>query len=315
MRYLILTFSIVFSIQIFGQDSKQEIGLVTENDEIIDTIGIVGQRYIRFYREATTDLLDLDFDNDLDTIIWFNYLEQSIERKVAFYDPGQQIKIINRHGELKFRGDWYYIDKKLKKYSDTISYKQDDYVIYTKLDSRTTGMILAHQLYACDIDAYTIIGIDSLKKPRVLFDSNFILTSIEDLDNDGHNELIGKHHNAGIPEHTLNFVPFVVLKYTDSLRIHNDLTFYYNLPYKKYRDYPEGSIRLLTEEFLSTYSKAELRLMRNEIFADKGYIFESKELNDYFKSKDWYKPSPNGYFILTDWEESNIELIKKMEKY
>lgn len=91
------------------------------------------------------------------------------------------------------------------------------------------------------------------------------------------------------------------------------MTYNYNLPYKKYRDYPEGSIRLLTEDYLKKYTKDELRLMRNEIFADHGYVFKSKDLNDYFKSKDWYKASPNGYFVLTDWEKSNIELIKKME--
>lgn len=313
MRYLILIFNILISIQLLGQNSQPKIDLVNDKDEIIDTIGVDGRKYIRFYREVTTDILDLDFDDYPDTIIWFNYLEQSIERNDAFYDPGQQIKIRNKQGELKIRGDWYYIDKKFKKYSDTVRYKQDDFVIYLKLDSKTTGMILAHQLYASDIDAYTIIGINSLKKPKVLFDATYILTSIEDLDNDGYCELIGKHPNAGIPEHTLNFVPFVVLKYTDSLKIDNGLTYNYNLPYKKYRDYPEGSIRLLTEDYLKKYTKDELRLMRNEIFADHGYVFKSKDLNDYFKSKDWYKASPNGYFVLTDWEKSNIELIKKME--
>lgn len=203
MRYLILIFNIFISIQLLGQNSQPKIDLVNDKDEIIDTIGVDGRKYIRFYREVTTDILDLDFDDYPDTIIWFNYLEQSIERNDAFYDPGQQIKIRNKQGELKIRGDWYYIDKKFKKYSDTVRYKQDDFVIYLKLDSKTTGMILAHQLYASDIDAYTIIGINSLKKPKVLFDATYILTSIEDLDNDGYCELIGKHPNAGIPEHTL----------------------------------------------------------------------------------------------------------------
>lgn len=313
VRYLIPILSIMISIQLFGQNSEQKVELVNEKDEILDTIGVDGRQHIRFYRKGTTDILDLDFDNYPDTIIWYSYLEQSIERKVAFYDPGMQIKIRNKHGELKIRGDWYYVDKKLQKYSDTVSYKKDGFVIYTKLESKTTGMILAHQLYASDIDAYTIIGIDSLRKPKVLFDTTYILTSIEDLDNDGYCELIGKHPNAGIPEHTLNFVPFIVLKYTDSLKIDNDLTYNYNLPYKKYRNYPEGSIRLLTEDYLKKYTKDELRLMRNEIFADHGYVFKSKDLNDYFKSKDWYKESPNGYFVLTDWEKANIELIKQLE--
>jgi len=313
MKYLILSLSLLLTTKLFGQVDSQKVELVNERDEIVDTTARDGKRFIEFYRQDSSELLDLDFDGKIDTVNWFNYLIQSMKKNIAFYDRGQQIKIRNKKGEIKIRGDWQRINNKLKKYSDTINYKKDDHVIFTKLDSKTTAMILAHTLYASDVDAYTVIGINSLIKPKILFDTTYILTSLQDLDNDGYRELIGKHPNAGIPEYRLEFVPFVVLKYADSLKIDNELTFNYNLPFKKYREYPEGSIRILTSDFLNKYSKAELRIMRNEIFADKGYTFKSKDLDKYFRKKEWYKPSPNRYFILTDWEKANIELIKNAE--
>lgn len=318
MRYLILIFSILISIQLLGQNSQPKIDLVNDKDEIIDTIGVDGRKYIRFYREATTDILDLDFDDYPDTIIWYSYLEQSIERSVAFYDPGMQIKIRNRHGELKLRGDWERLDKELIKFSDTLKYKFDRWVTYSKLDSRSTGMTLAHQLYASDPDSYTIISIDSLSKPRVLYDSVFYLTNIEDVDKNGYLDFVGKENDYGQVRPSDMFVPFQVLTYKNKeLVIDYKLSYKYNYPLKKYRKYPEGSITILTEQELKKYNKEDLRIMRNEIFADYGYIFSSKEMKEYFTSQDWYKPTGglinNLPHLVTDWERKNIGLIKHME--
>ncbi|MBU2997490.1 YARHG domain-containing protein [Cellulophaga baltica] len=46
-----------------------------------------------------------------------------------------------------------------------------------------------------------------------------------------------------------------------------------------------SSFEYLSEEVLKTKSKEELGLLRNEVYARKGYVFKSKDLNDFFKKK------------------------------
>ncbi|GAA0729034.1 hypothetical protein GCM10009430_38740 [Aquimarina litoralis] len=71
---------------------------------------------------------------------------------------------------------------------------------------------------------------------------------------------------------------------------------------------------LITTEQLEGKTATELRLLRNEIFARKGYVFKDAILNDYFLKKNWYKPNEQKEIKLTDIEKQNIELIKKVEK-
>lgn len=61
-------------------------------------------------------------------------------------------------------------------------------------------------------------------------------------------------------------------------------------------------------------SAEELRLMRNYIFARRGYIFESEDLKEYFERFSWYVPL---YYDVTprlsDIEKYNINFIKEFE--
>lgn len=58
-----------------------------------------------------------------------------------------------------------------------------------------------------------------------------------------------------------------------------------------------------------------LKLMRNEIFARKGYVFSNPELNKYFRSCAWYKPlDDNSKVKLTPIEQLNVALIKYQEQ-
>jgi len=58
----------------------------------------------------------------------------------------------------------------------------------------------------------------------------------------------------------------------------------------------------------------ELRLMRNEIFARYGYIFQSEELTNYFSNKRWYRARyTNIDALLTDIDKKNIKLILDFE--
>ena len=71
---------------------------------------------------------------------------------------------------------------------------------------------------------------------------------------------------------------------------------------------------LLNTTYLGRFSKDQLRLMRNEILARHGWKFQSKDLQEYFGSKPWYKPGNNNSAIkLHIIEQLNIQLIKSEE--
>ncbi len=58
----------------------------------------------------------------------------------------------------------------------------------------------------------------------------------------------------------------------------------------------------------------QLRIIRNEIFARKGYIFNSQDLQDHFSTFDWYKPKyENVDSLLTDLDKKNIQTILELE--
>ncbi len=80
-------------------------------------------------------------------------------------------------------------------------------------------------------------------------------------------------------------------------------------------NYGIASFKLLNENDLIAYDSYTLRLIRNEIFARYGYRFKSNELQQYFDSQSWYKPSYGSYdSLLTEIEKANIKLLLKLEK-
>lgn len=77
--------------------------------------------------------------------------------------------------------------------------------------------------------------------------------------------------------------------------------------------------KLLTKKQLRKYTKKELRLARNEIYARYGVIFDDKELDAYFSSKSWYTPKMSlekfyDKLELNDIEEENVALIAEIER-
>ena len=77
-------------------------------------------------------------------------------------------------------------------------------------------------------------------------------------------------------------------------------------------DYSFASLIKLTKDDLMGFTKAELRIMRNEIYARHGYIFDSKDLRDYFMKKEWYRPLTKNV-KLNAIEKYNVDLIKRYE--
>lgn len=75
-----------------------------------------------------------------------------------------------------------------------------------------------------------------------------------------------------------------------------------------------------SEEILSiieTLDKEELRRFRNTLFAIKGYMFNSEDLDLYFRKFDWYKPDEtirNSKDLLNPEQEKLFDLILKQEQ-
>ena len=71
---------------------------------------------------------------------------------------------------------------------------------------------------------------------------------------------------------------------------------------------------LLDNACLKSYKKSALRLMRSEILARHGYVFEDEDLKEYFRKQPWYKPAQSNEGIeLSFIEKLNVWLIENAE--
>lgn len=80
----------------------------------------------------------------------------------------------------------------------------------------------------------------------------------------------------------------------------------------------DSSARYLTNADLKSLSQWEIRVARNEIYARHGRKFTTKELQDYFDSKDWYSGTIAADKFNTDVlntvEKANLQFIVEYEK-
>ena len=69
------------------------------------------------------------------------------------------------------------------------------------------------------------------------------------------------------------------------------------------------------KDFLGGFSKKELAIIRNTIYAKKGYKFKRKEYQKYFGAKDWYRGTTDKQNILNKNEQKLVDIIVKYEKH
>ncbi|MCD8348540.1 MAG: YARHG domain-containing protein, partial [Lachnospiraceae bacterium] len=81
------------------------------------------------------------------------------------------------------------------------------------------------------------------------------------------------------------------------------------------------SSRYISESELYGYSLSELRLIRNEIFALHGRMFQSEDLQEYFNQKSWYTAlytpeefDANMFSYLNEYEKANLNVIIAYEE-
>lgn len=82
---------------------------------------------------------------------------------------------------------------------------------------------------------------------------------------------------------------------------------------------PNGRWEFLSKEIVPSstrwgYPSGLIRIMRNEIYARHGYVFNSADLKEYFSKQPWYKPlNDNNAVKLNAIETLNIEILKANE--
>lgn len=77
----------------------------------------------------------------------------------------------------------------------------------------------------------------------------------------------------------------------------------------------DASSYRFTENDLSPLTAKELTYLRNSVYAKHGYVFNSQELNNYFKQISWYHPDANVTdAVLNSIEKANVEFILNYQK-
>ena len=67
------------------------------------------------------------------------------------------------------------------------------------------------------------------------------------------------------------------------------------------------------ESYLYNFSSSELAIIRNTLYARRGYRFKKKKYQQYFGSKPWYTPTTDSQNILAKNEERLANIIQKYE--
>jgi len=70
----------------------------------------------------------------------------------------------------------------------------------------------------------------------------------------------------------------------------------------------------LKEEDINDFSKEDLRILRNWIYAKHGYKFKSDDMREFFGKFSWYKGMYNDVSgMLTEMDRTNVAFIKRHE--
>lgn len=85
--------------------------------------------------------------------------------------------------------------------------------------------------------------------------------------------------------------------------------------YSRNRIYSVVSQKVLSKNELLKFENEELDIMRNEIYADYGYVFKSSKWSSYFETQQWYVAKSNNVNnFLTEIEKINVARILEIKK-
>ena len=273
-----------------------------------------------------TFTLDLDHDQYLDTIQLLDIRYKNVKTKETFDDHGyRKIKLSNKKGTTIIENqDAWGISVNVDSIENIILENDEFNFIIFPINKSTNGILFSKYQYGSDYEYYTLFKVDSLSKPIVSLDSSIRINKIKDVNQDGITEIIGVigYDNIDrlgfIKEELVKEIPYHVLTIKNNKYKNDDSLFYsFNQKFYDFREFPESSLKKLTEKDLKNRTQSELRIMRNELYAQYGYIFTSEDLNEYFSSKNWYKARQSNVrafdYYFTDIEKYNIGFIKSLE--
>ncbi len=132
----------------------------------------------------------------------------------------------------------------------------------------------------------------------------FVIYSFQEEDRIFQNNLVSKGYQGGVYKGLIVYYSTLGINNELAIKTKDDLA-----------DYPITFTRRLVESDLRDKSKKELTIMRNEIFAGYGYIFNPKgKMDSYFRKQSWYSPQHKDVTgFLTDIEHYNVAFIRSYE--
>ncbi len=78
------------------------------------------------------------------------------------------------------------------------------------------------------------------------------------------------------------------------------------------KDCSSCSLKLIEYSQIENLEIYNLRLLKNEIYARKGFVFSNNEFKKHFEKQTWYKPKNNNKSIqLSEIETKNVEVISQ----
>ncbi len=79
-----------------------------------------------------------------------------------------------------------------------------------------------------------------------------------------------------------------------------------------------SDMKYYTEEDFKNVPSTVIHLAKNEIYARHGYIFENKDISNYFMSCAWYQPvyskADFDDSVFNDYEKQNLELLSSLDQ-
>ncbi|MCT4638069.1 MAG: YARHG domain-containing protein [Bacteroidales bacterium] len=336
-RYILIIIYILFVFQVGAQSEPKNI--LSQIEKII----------------VEKHLIDINSDNIVDTVI-FRFPSNYDHPKYGYTDPGVFNILDLRLSSTKniYIDECFDTipDKPFKGFDNEIDSK---HAFLSYFNTPDKYLFFVGPAYGCCMEQTYIFEIRA-DNVKLISSSQLSLEKITDYDNDGKIEVIGFNAMGESWTDNKNNYKYRHLIYPsvfsvgDTLRKDSTLTYKYNYDLKeKYGDflsyirpiiikdiergtefikefknidnqysrkYEMTSKIKLSSYILDKYSKEELRLMRNEIFAAHGYIFKSEDLRTHFYKTKWYKPRFTDVSEkLTNIEKYNIQMILNTEKY
>lgn len=77
--------------------------------------------------------------------------------------------------------------------------------------------------------------------------------------------------------------------------------------------FADSSYRRISTSELRGMTEHQVCLARNEIYARRGYIFQSEKYNEYFANFSWYHPTTRTLPTLSEIEDDNVKTIAAYE--